>query len=473
MKIRFCGAAREVTGSCHMVILEDGFKILLDCGMFQGDNNDELNRQWFFKPNEIGAVVLSHAHIDHCARIPKLTKDGFEGNIYCTPATRDLAVIMLMDSAKIQENDAEFETKKNARLGDGWLKPVPPLYTIKDAGRSMKNFVSFNYNRWFRIHDRVEVLYRDSGHILGSASVTLRIQEGKGIKMLGFTADIGRPNRPILKDPEPMLPVDYLICESTYGDRLHEQAPAEEQHFLDIINETCVKKRGKLIIPAFSVGRTQEIVYMLDRAANKNLLPTVQIYVDSPLAVNATNVFQSHPECFDHDMHEYMLFDKNPFGFNGLSYVKTVEESKALNDHGEPCIIISSSGMANAGRVRHHLANNIENPKNAVLIVGYCSPNTPGGMLRNGIEEIKFFGEVKKVRAKIEIMDSFSAHGDQLEMLNYIKNQLPSVQKTYLVHGDEKVLPIWRNYLIENGFGQVMVPSLGQELDLLQPDSAL
>lgn len=469
MKIRFCGAAKEVTGSCHMVILEDGFKILLDCGMFQGENNDELNRQWFFKPAEIGAVVLSHAHIDHCGRIPKLTKDGFEGNIYSTPATRDLATIMLLDSAKIQENDAEYETKKNAKYGNGYMKPVAPLYTIKDAGRAMKNFVTFNYNRWFRIHDKVEVLYRDAGHILGSASVTLRIQEGKGIIMLGFTADIGRPNRPILKDPEPMLPVDFLICESTYGDRLHEQAPAEEQHFLHIINDTCVRKKGKLIIPAFSVGRTQEIVYMLDKAANKNLLPPVQVYVDSPLAVNATNVFQTHPECFDSDLHEYMLFDKNPFGFNGLNYVKTVEESKSLNDHNEPCIIISASGMANAGRVKHHLANNLEDPKNSILIVGYCSPNTPGGMLRDGIEEIKLFGEVRKVRAKIEIMDSFSAHGDQLEMLNFIKNQLPSVQKTFLVHGDEKVLPIWRNHLMENGFGQVTVPSLGQELDLVRP----
>ncbi len=464
MKIRFCGAAKEVTGSSHLLILDDGYKILLDCGMFQGENNEELNRQWLFKPGEIDALVLSHAHIDHCGRIPKLAKDGFEGNIYCTPATRDLAAIMLMDSAKIQENDAEFETKRISKRNPGEV--VQPLYTIKDAGRVMRQFVSFNYNRWFRIHDHVEVLYKDAGHILGSASVTMRIREGKKIRMLGFTADIGRPGRPILKDPDPMLPVDFLITESTYGDRLHEGVPGSDDRFLDIIRDTCVRKRGKLIIPAFSIGRTQEIVYMLDQAANAKKLPPIQVYVDSPLAINATNVFQAHPECFDHDLHEYMLFDKNPFGFNGLNYVKSVDESKQLNFRDEPCIIISSSGMANAGRVKHHLANNLANPKNTVLIVGYCSPNTPGGMLRNGIEVIKLFGEMIPVKANVEIMDSFSAHGDQQEMFNFIKNQLPTVEKTFLVHGDERVLPEWNNFLSDKGFKNITVPSLGQEIDL-------
>ncbi len=466
MKVRFCGAAKEVTGSSHLIILDNGSKILLDCGMFQGENNDDLNRQWLFKPSEIDAVVLSHAHIDHCGRLPKLAKDGFEGNIYCTPATRDLATIMLMDSAKIQENDAEFETKRNNRDGQGRGTAIQPLYSIKDAGRVMRQFVSFNYNRWFRIHDNVEVLFRDAGHILGSASVTMRIREGKKISMLGFTADIGRPARPILKDPDPMLPVDYLISESTYGDRLHEGIPGSDDRFLDIIRDTCIRKKGKLIIPAFSVGRTQEIVYMLDQAANAKKLPPIKVYVDSPLAVNATNVFQAHPECFDHDLHEYMLFDKNPFGFNGLNYIKTVDESKQLNYHNEPCIIISSSGMANAGRVKHHLANNIESPKNTILIVGYCSPNTPGGMLRNGVDVIKLFGEVKQVKANVEIMDSFSAHGDQSEMFNFLKNQIPTAQKTFLVHGDEKVLPEWKHFLTDQGFQNITVPSLGQELDL-------
>ena len=465
MKIRFCGAAKEVTGSCHMLILDDGYKILLDCGMFQGNNNEDLNRQWFFKPNEIDAVVLSHAHIDHCGRIPKLAKDGFEGNIYCTPATRDLAAIMLMDSAKIQESDAAYDIKRS-RQDQNRGEALPPLYNIKDAGRVMRQFVNFSYNRWFKIHDNVEVLFKDAGHILGSANVTLRIREGKKITMLGFSADIGRPDRPILKDPEPMLPVDILITESTYGDRLHEAAPDESDRFLQIIRDTCVTKRGKLIIPAFSVGRTQEIVYMLDKAANHNALPPIKVYVDSPLAINATNVFQAHPECFDNELHEYMLFDKNPFGFNGLNYIKTVEESKALNSNDEPCIIISSSGMANAGRVKHHLANNISSAKNTVLIVGYCSPNTPGGMLRDGVKEIKLFGTVFPIRSNVEVMDSFSAHGDQNEMFGFLKNQIPTAQKTFLVHGDEKVMPEWNHFLADKGFKNITVPTLGQEIDV-------
>jgi metallo-beta-lactamase family protein len=465
MKIRFCGAAKEVTGSSHLIILEDGFKILLDCGLFQGENNEELNREWFFKASTIDAVILSHAHIDHCGRLPKLGKDGFEGNIYCTHATRDLAAIMMMDSAKIQENDAAYENKKNAKKNHPGPS-IQPLYTIKDAGRIMKNFISFNYNKWFRIHDQVEVLLKDAGHLLGSASITLRIREGKKLTMLGFTADIGRKDRPILKNPEPMLPVDFLIAESTYGDRLHESAPSADDRFLSIIQDTCVKKRGKIIIPAFSVGRTQEIVYLLDQASNAGKLPRVKVYVDSPLAVNATNVFQSHPECFDAELHEYMLDDSNPFGFNGLSYVRSVDESKGLNDKNEPAIIISSSGMANAGRVRHHLANNIEDPRNTILIVGYCSPNTPGGMLRSGVETIKFFGEEKQVRAKVEIMDSFSAHGDRDEMYQFIKNQTATAQNLFLVHGDERVLPHWADFLREKGFPKLTIPSLGQELDL-------
>jgi metallo-beta-lactamase family protein len=283
----------------------------------------------------------------------------------------------------------------------------------------------YPYDQWNPICKEVQVMYTDPGHILGSASVTLKIENNGKTTFLGFTGDIGRPNRPILRDPHPMPPCDYLICESTYGDRKHESLPNELERFLDIIKHTCIEKRGMLIIPAFSIGRTQEIVYLLDQAYNLHKLPPIKVYVDSPLAVNATTVYGAHPECFDSELNKYLLTDKNPFGFNNLTYIREVEQSKALNTSKEPCIIISASGMMNAGRVKHHLANHIEDKKNTILIVGYCTPDTPGGILRSGAEKIKLFGEVKQVRADIEIMDSFSAHGDRDEMKDFIENQKP------------------------------------------------
>ncbi|MEO6758037.1 MAG: MBL fold metallo-hydrolase, partial [Saprospiraceae bacterium] len=330
MKIKFCGAAREVTGSAHLLTLDDGFQILLDCGLYQGGGDDDgqaqesaeanakpmagFNHKWLFDPTQIGCLILSHAHIDHTGRVPKLVRDGFKGRIYATAATRDLCGIMLLDSAKIQEGDAEYHNRKK-----GFDEPERvPLYTINDAAQTLKQFVGYNYEQWFDVHPNVKVLYRDAGHILGSATVTLEIQEGDRTIRLGFSGDIGRPNRPILDDPQPMPPLDYLICESTYGDREHEAEPDELDHFLEIVRHTCLEKRGKLLIPAFSVGRTQEIVYMLDRLESAGKLPKIPVYVDSPLAVNATDVFVNHPECFDAVLHRYMLNDENPFGFNNL-----------------------------------------------------------------------------------------------------------------------------------------------------------
>ncbi len=464
MTIQFCGAAQQVTGSAHLITLDSGFKILLDCGLYQGRHKDflEFNNQWLFKPSEIDALVLSHSHIDHCGRIPKLVRDGYSGSIYSTHATRSLCSIMLLDSAKIQERDAEYYNKqqlKKKKKKRGKLRQ--PLYTADDAAETMTRFVSYSYERTFKIHPDVEVCFRDAGHILGSASVYLNITENDKTTRIGFTGDIGRPNRPILRDPLPMKPVDYLICESTYGDKEHIGKPAEEELLLKIIQEACVEKQGKLIIPAFSVGRTQEIVYMLDRMETQGLLPDIPVYVDSPLAVNATTIFGQHPECFDDDLHEYLLIDDNPFGFNRLTYVRDVNVSKGLNNSKKPCIIISSSGMMNAGRVKHHLANNIENPDNTLLIVGYCSPDTPGGMLRDGKETIKLFGDWKDVNMDIKTMDSFSAHADRSEMYDFIENQKETVQTIFLVHGEIDRQTKFKNWLSERGFADVKIPKFG------------
>jgi metallo-beta-lactamase family protein len=464
MKIKFCGANREVTGSAHLVTLDDGFKILLDCGLYQGYSNEmeDFNRTWLFDPAQVDCMVLSHAHIDHSGRIPKFVKDGFSGSIHCTHATRSLCSIMLLDSAKIQESEAAYDNKRRRKRGLTG-QDTEPLYQSSHVQQAMELFVTYNYNRWFRIHDRVEVLFRDAGHILGSASVTLRIREKDKTVTLAFTGDVGRPRRPILRDPQPMPEADFIICESTYGDRVHEDAPSETAHFLEIIEETCVRRKGKLIIPAFSVGRTQEVVYLLDQLENEGRLPRIPVFVDSPLAVNATTIYGSHPECFDSELNEYMLTDSNPFGFNNLTYVRDVEISKQLNTMKEPCIIISSSGMMNAGRVKHHLSNNIEDPKNTFLIVGYCTPGTPGAMLREGAESLEIFGERKTVRAEIQVMDSFSAHADRLELLDFLKNQRGHAKKIFLVHGTLDRQEKFKELLNTYGFKDVEIPELGRE----------
>jgi metallo-beta-lactamase family protein len=465
MNIKFCGAAEEVTGSSHLITLEDGYKILLDCGLFQGKGRDvwDKNNKWHFDPADIDVMILSHAHIDHSGRIPQLVKDGFKGNIYCTHATRSLSAIMLLDSAKIQERDVSWYNRKleKKRKRNGKKFRVP-LYQSEDIPITMDAFMSCPYNRWIHINDRVEVLFRDAGHILGSASVTLKIKDAKKEVLVGFTGDIGRPDRPILRDPDPMPEVDYLICESTYGDRDHESKPEQSTQLKDIIERTCITNKGKLIIPAFSVGRTQEIIYMMDKMATAGVLPKVRVYVDSPLAVNATMVFGAHPECYDDNLFEYLLIDDDPFGFNSLTYVRTVETSKDLNTSTEPCVIISSAGMMNAGRVKHHLFHNIEDPNSGFLIVGYCSPETPGGILRNGAESIKVFGEWKLVKAKVDVMDSFSAHGDRNEMYAFIKNQ-KRLKTLFLVHGDKDAQAGFKQFLTERSFGNIEVPRNGQE----------
>lgn len=462
MELTFCGAAGTVTGSSHLITLDDGFKILLDCGLYQGNEPEfeHFNNHFLFEPGDINTVILSHAHIDHCGRLPKLVKDGFGGKIYSTPATEDLTAILLLDSAHIQERESEFTNRHNNESDE-------PLYSPDDVAETMQLFRTVSYNSWFGVHPDVDVLFRDAGHILGSATVTLRIRRG-GLKdlYLGFTADLGRPNRPILRDPEPMPACDIMIAESTYGDRLHENAPNEKAHLLEVIKKTCIDQRGKLIIPAFSVGRTQEIVYMLDQLASENKLPPVPIFVDSPLAVNATHIFQAHPECYDKDILKYMVHDDNPFGFNNLKYTRTVDDSKAINNM-KGCVVISASGMVTAGRVKHHVFNAVEHAENTILIVGYCSEGTPGGRLRRGDKEIRLFGRELEVKANVEVMSSFSAHGDYKEMMEFLETQdKRKLRDMYLVHGDKDALVAYKGHLESAKYNHVDIAKLGESIRL-------
>jgi len=458
MELQFLGAARTVTGSMHMLTMPDGFTILLDCGLYQGheDELEDFNATWPFDPEKIHVLILSHAHIDHCGRIPKLVKDGFRGRIICTDATRDLSAIMLQDSAKIQEDDAEYMSRKKHHL-------VKPLYTVDDARRCMPFFVGIGYEQWHRVKKNIHVLFRDSGHILGAASVTLKVMLEDGSEQyIGFTGDVGRPHRPILSDPVPMPPVDWLISESTYGGITHSDTPGNADELAKVIYTTCVENLGKLIIPAFSVGRTQEILYMLDQLQHAGRLPEIKVYLDSPLAVNATDIYMIHPECFDEEMNQYIRTARNPFSFSNVHFIRSVEESKALNTMDDPCIIISASGMAQAGRVKHHIFNNIEKTSTTILIVGYCAEGTLGAYLVKKPDRVKIFGQEKMVRANIEIISSLSAHADQPEMISYLGSQdKDKLKKIFLVHGELKRQTAFKAALEIEGYTDVVIPELG------------
>jgi metallo-beta-lactamase family protein len=466
MKLKFLGAAREVTGSKHLITTENGEKILLDCGMFQGKGmeTDGMNRNLGFDPAEIDHIILSHAHIDHSGLIPYVYKLGFRGSVVCTNATRDLCAIMLADSGHIQESDVEKFNRRRIAKG---MAPVEPIYTEKDARACMKLFIGVAYDRRFRIDDNTNVKFTNTGHMLGSGVVSLEITENGKTTRLAYTSDIGRPMSHILKSPEPFPQCDYLITEATYGDRLHEQIQDADAELLRVIRQTCVKKGGKLIIPSFAIGRTQEVVYALNNFFNEGLLPKINIYVDSPLAVNATDIFRLHLDNLGNDVQEVMQNDPDPFGFGSLFYLKSTEESKKLNSIKEPCVIISASGMMEAGRIKHHLANNIEDPKNTILVVGYCSPTTLGARIVNGENPVSIFGEKHPVRATIERIEAFSGHGDYHEMKDYISCQDKSqLKKIFLVHGEYVAQQFYLGKLEEAGFRNISIPEVGTEVQL-------
>jgi len=466
MKITFYGAAREVTGSKVLIETGHGKKILIDCGQFQGKGleTDRMNRSLAFSPATIDHIILSHAHIDHSGLIPFMYRHGFDGSVVCTNATRDLCSIMLADSGKIQELDTQTFNRKRAKKG---LPPVEPLYTQADGIASMKLFIGVAYDRKFRIDEYTTVRFTNTGHMLGSAVVTIELREKDGIKRLAYTGDIGRPVNRILRSPEPFAQADFLITESTYGDRLHSSLEESDEELFSVVHHTCVEKKGKLIIPAFSVGRTQEIVYSLNKLYNEKRLPPVEMYVDSPLSVNATNIFRLHSECFNEDVMKVMLTDPDPFGFNSLFYITSKEDSMRLNDIKKPVIIISSSGMMEAGRVKHHLANSIANPANTVLAVGYCAPSTLGARLLRGEKEVSIHGNRYPVNAEIRKIDSYSGHGDYREMGDYISCQDPAkLQKVFLVHGEYETQMKYQSYLESRGFRNISIPEQGTTVTL-------
>lgn len=467
MNIQFLGATGgEVTGSKVLITTINGKKILLDCGTYQGKGleTDSMNRDLGFNPEEIDILLLSHAHIDHSGLIPYICKQGFKGKIYCTHATRDLCSIMLPDAGKIQESDIIDFNKKQAKLG---LPPGEPLYTARDAFASLRFFISMPTDLKITIEDGVQVAFYGTGHILGGSAIVLYFQENGVEKSLCYTGDIGRYNKHLLKNPDPFPQVDYLITESTYGDRKHEAIPKAEEKLAQVVQETCVKNLGKLLIPSFAIGRCQEIIYILNLLKKSNRLPDVPIFVDSPLAVSATDIYRLHTECFKDDILDVIRTQKDPFGFDNLIYVRTKEDSKRLNTHNRPCIIISASGMMEAGRIKHHLANNIENRRTTVLVVGYCSPNTLGHKIATGEKIVSIYGNKYQVNAQIRKIDALSGHGDYEEMYRYLSCQDSSkLKQIFLIHGERPVQYIYRDYLTDNGFKNISIPDFREEVCL-------
>lgn len=468
MKLQFFGAVESVTGSKHLLTTNTGLKILLDCGSFQGEKNSghTSNLTFGFDPMDIDILILSHAHIDHSGLIPRLVKEHFRGPIYATPATFDLCEVMLMDSAKIQETDTKYINKKREKTN---LPKTEPLYTEEDVKLSLGLFKQIPYNQKITIEKDLTFFFTDAGHILGSAAVHIDYENNNQFTHLSFTGDVGRPNDKILPAPEPFRQAQYIICESTYGDRLHGNAIDTIAALEKIVVETCVEKKGKVIIPAFSLDRTQELVYALDILKTQNKIPSIKVFVDSPLSVKTTNIMRKNSILFNDEIKEYMnKTDGDPFIFKDITYISDVEKSKSLNQLKEPCIIISASGMAEAGRIKHHIKNNIDDPNNTILLVGYSSPYSLAGRLKRGAEEVRIFGKLYKVKARVDSIEGYSAHADYEELLAYLSCQNPDlVKKIFLVHGDDDAKLNFRKLLLQKGFKDVEIVKYKEEIDLI------
>ncbi len=463
--LMFCGAAGEVTGSHHLVETADGW-IALDCGLFQGHREDaeRKNRQWCVAPNDVRAVVLSHAHTDHSGRLPRFVRDGFRGPIYCTPATRDLCAVMLPDSAHIQVEDIHYVNLKRRKKG---LPPVEALYDERDALAAVRQMRSVPYDTWFHVTASVQARFREAGHMLGSAGIELRLaRAGDGdAAALYFTGDVGRRETPILRDPAPLPEAETVICESTYGGRVHESGEDARQHFTEVVKRTY-QRQGKVIVPAFSVGRTQTLMYFMHQKIGDGTLPPHPVFIDSPLAIDATEVYRLHPDCFDEEAARLLRTVPDLLGRSCCTFLRDVEESKRLNAYKGPCMIISASGMCEAGRVRHHIKNNIEDAANTILIPGFQAEGTLGRRLVDGADRIVVFHETYRVRAEVVQLDGFSGHADQPALLRMLSPALPRMKRLFLVHGEPEQSAALAAKIRETGFAGAQIAKRGESVKL-------
>jgi len=469
MTLSFHGAAKTVTGSKHIITLADGRKILLDCGMFQGlgSETEELNHHFGFKPQDISFLLLTHAHIDHTGLIPKLVKEGFTGKIYCTQATRDLTEILLYDSAEIQTYETEIINKKREAKGQ---KPYEPMYSSDDVTQSLQQFEIVEYNHWIKIQNDVEVFYTNTGHLIGSAAITVRIKEGRKKTTILFSGDVGRYRSVLLQPPSEAPQADYIILESTYGDKRHDIRFDTIETLHKWIQKVCVQRGGQLIIPAFSVGRTQEVLYALNQLSLEKRLPEMFCFVDSPLSLKATQTIKKYKDQFNERLQQVLAIDDDPFDFPGLKYVESVEDSRKLVEYKEPCVIISASGTADAGRVRHHINSCIGNKENAVLMVGYCGNKSLGGQLLAGAKEVEIFHDPCKVLAEVGQVEGMSAHGDTDDLAQFIGNQNPEkVKAIFLVHGEAAVQKGFADRLYLKNYQRIECPAQHQEYTLPLP----
>lgn len=461
------GGAGEVTGSKH-VLSVDGARCLIDCGAFQGkrEEAEAKNRALVPDPESLASVILTHAHFDHCGMVPLLAKRGYRGNIYATPATRDLAGVVMMDSASIQARDAEYLSKQAARKGQKF--DWKPLYDEEDVIQAQGQFVTVSYNRPLPIGDGIKIEFYDAGHILGSALVYTHARDRSGREVtIGFTGDLGRKGKPIIRDPALLPPCDYLVLEATYGNRRHESVDDAMEKLAKAVSDTA-QRGGRVIIPAFAIERTQELVYYFHLLADAKKIPDLPIFVDSPMAINATSIFQIHPECYDKETHEaFLKHHQNPFGFNALRFSSSVQDSKRINEIKEPIVVISADGMCEAGRIQHHLMHSISDPRNTILIVGYMAANTLGRRIRDREGEVRIHGDFYPVRARVEEINAFSAHADYEETWEWMSGMdLTRLKKAFLVHGEPEALAAQRDFLLKKGVKEVQVVRYGERYEL-------